>query len=123
MQLIEFRKPVSKQKIVLKKNKIDWEITDPISWPAEPIALANLISKVSHLDAAFIGFLGELKSKGEIPQDYGFDENSSSLHILSKTSEIKITIGSLTRDQEGYFILVENGNSATIWHTPAIFKI
>ena len=122
MQLIEFRKPVSKQKIVLKKNKIDWEITDPISWPAEPIALANSISKVSHLEAEFIGFLGELESKGEIPQDYGFDVNSSSLHILSKTSEIKITIGSLTRDQEGYFILVENGNSATIWHTPRHFQ-
>ena len=61
MQLIEFRKPVSKQKIVLKKNNIDCEITHPISWTAEPIALANLISKVSHLEAEFIGFSGSWK--------------------------------------------------------------
>ena len=118
MTQVEFLQPSTKQTIILTKDRIDWQIEEPISWPAEPISIANLVSKISHLDATFICYLEELESRGEIPADYGFDENSSSLHLLGTNSEITITIGSLTRDQTGCFLLFNNREMKAILHGP-----
>ena len=118
MTQVEFLQPSASQKIILKKDRVDWQIKEPISWPAEPISMADLVSKMSHLEATFICYLEELESMGEIPADYGFDENSSSLHLLSANSEITITIGSLTRDQTGRFLLFSNEEMKVILHGP-----
>ena len=88
MTQVEFLQPSTKQTIILTKDRIDWQIEEPISWPAEPISIANLVSKISHLDATFICYLEELESRGEIPADYGFDENSSSLHLLIQIQKL-----------------------------------
>ena len=118
MTQVEFLQPSASQKIILKKDRVDWQIKEPISWPAEPISMADLVSKMSHLEATFICYLEELESRGEIPADYGFDENSSSLHLLGTNSEITITIGSLTRDQTGCFLLFNNREMKAILHGP-----
>lgn len=118
MTEIEFVQPSNGQKIVLRKAQADWHIRHPISWPVEPISMANLISKISHLNPTFIGPLNELDSRGEIPQDYGLDENSSSLQLISNNATIKITLGSLSRDQTGRFILINDKGIQTIWRGP-----
>ena len=56
--------------------------------------------------------------KGKYPSDYGFDENSSSLCLTSNNSEIKISLGSLTRDLAGRYILIKDGKGQTIWRGP-----
>ena len=118
MTEIEFLQPSIGQRIALRKAQNDWNITHPISWSVEPISMANLVSKISHLNPTFIGPLSDLDEKGEIPQDYGFDENSSSLCLTSNNSEIKISLGSLTRDLAGRYILIKDGKGQTIWRGP-----
>ncbi len=115
METIKFLQPSIKQEIVLRKNQSDWHIIHPISWPAEPIAIANLISKISHLEPDFICSFDDLESRGEIPQDYGFDSNASSFSLFSSNSELKITLGSLTRDQVGRYLLIDDKKIKTIW--------
>ncbi|MDA0904952.1 MAG: hypothetical protein O2874_01370, partial [Verrucomicrobia bacterium] len=44
---IEILQPLSTQRIVFRKNANEWKIEHPISWPVEPISIANLISKLS----------------------------------------------------------------------------
>ena len=45
MTQVEFLQPSTKQTIILTKDRTDWQIEEPISWPAEPISMANLVSK------------------------------------------------------------------------------
>ena len=47
MTEIEFLQPSIGQRIALRKAQNDWNITHPISWPVEPISMANLVSKIS----------------------------------------------------------------------------
>jgi len=118
MHEIELLQPLNEQTIILKKNQMNWQITQPISWPAEPISIANLISKLSHLNLTLISTFSELDVKGELPQDYGFDENSSSICLLGNNSSLKLTIGDATRDQTGRYLLVEDGGNKSIWLGP-----
>ena len=108
MNEIAIRQPVRGQEIILKKNQMDWFLTQPVSWPVEPITLANLISKISHLEPTFICSVDELPSKGEIEQDYGFDTNSSSLQLSAGSKTLSFTLGDLTRDQRSRFLMIEN---------------
>jgi hypothetical protein len=118
MNQIDFFLPAIDHKIVLQKHQASWQIKHPVNWAVEPTSIANFISKISHLEATFIGFLQELKSKGEVPQDYGFDENSSSIRITGNKSELYISLGSLTRDQSGCYLLLDDQTKKTIWRVP-----
>ena len=118
MRRVEFSQPFIKQKITLRKDLMDWQIDYPISWPVEPISMANFISKISHLNPTYICSLNELVDKGEIVQDYGFDENSSSFRLLSNNSQINLIIGDLTRDETGRYLLIDDGENKLIWRGP-----
>jgi hypothetical protein len=118
MNQIDFFLPTIDHKIVLKKDQVSWQIKHPVTWPVEPISIANFISKISHLESTFISYLQELGSKGEVPQDYGFDENSSTILIKGSRSELFISLGSLTRDQSGCYLLLDDQTKQTIWRVP-----
>jgi hypothetical protein len=118
MNEITIRQPVRGQEIILKKNQMDWFLTQPVSWPVEPITLANLISKISHLEPTFICSVNELPSKGEIEQDYGFDTNSSSLQLSAGSKTLSFTLGDLTRDQSSRFLMIESSEGEGIWRAP-----
>ena len=118
MNQIDFILPAIDHKIVLQKDQASWQIKHPVNWPVEPTSIANFISKISHLESTFISFLQELKNKGEVPQDYGFDENSSSIRITGNHSELHISLGSLTRDQNGCYLLLDDQTKKTIWRVP-----
>jgi len=115
---IEIFQPAISQRINFVKDLNEWKIIHPISWSIEPIALANLISKLSHLNPVYICGIDELDRRGEILEDYGFDENSSSFHLSSENSKMKITLGSLTRDENGRYLLIADEKSASIWRGP-----
>jgi len=115
---IEISNPVISQKIIIRKDDMAWSVHHPISWSAEPVAIANLISKLSHLNPTFIHFLDELEDKGEIPQDYGIDENSSKMLFRGENNEFKITLGKMTRDSTGRYFLFSEEKSQSIWHAP-----
>jgi len=51
---IEIFQPAISQRINFVKDLNEWKIIHPISWSIEPIALANLISKLSHLNPVYI---------------------------------------------------------------------
>jgi hypothetical protein len=118
MNQIDFFLPSIDHKIVLQKDQASWQIKRPVTWPVEPISIANFISKLSHLESTFISHLQELGTKGEVPQDYGFDENSSSIHIKGNRSELFISLGSLTRDHSGCYLLLDDQTNQTIWRVP-----
>jgi len=115
---IEVIQPKSDQRIVFNKNKDEWEIDRPISWPVEPISIANLISKLSHLNPTYICGIEDLDEKGEIPADYGFDQNASSFTLSSESSVIKITLGDPTRDKNDRYLLITDSESESIWKGP-----
>jgi hypothetical protein len=115
---IEVIQPKSDQRIVFNKNKDEWEIERPISWPVEPISIANLISKLSHLNPTYICGIEDLDEKGEIPTDYGFDLNASSFILSSESSVIKITLGDPTRDKNDRYLLITDSESESIWKGP-----
>ena len=118
MNEIAIRQPVREQEIILKKNQMDWYLTQPVFWPVEPITLANLISKISHLGPTFVCAVDELSSKGEIKQDYGFDTNSSSLQLSAGSKTLSFTLGDMTRDQSSRFLMIENSEGEGIWRAP-----
>lgn len=118
MNEITFKQPVRGQEIILRKNQMRWHVTEPVSWPAEPVTLANLASKLTHLNPVFVCAADELISKGEILQDYGFDKNSSSLRLSSSKKTLQFTLGDITRDQNGRFLLIENSEGSRIWRAP-----
>jgi len=118
MNEITFKQPVRGQEIILRKNQMRWHVTEPVSWPAEPVTLANLVSKLTHLNPVFVCAADELISKGEILQDYGFDKNSSSLRLSSSKKTLQFTLGDITRDQNGRFLLIENSEGSRIWRAP-----
>ena len=115
---LEVIQPKSGQRIVFNKNKDEWEIERPISWPVEPISIANLISKLSHLNPTYICGIEDLDEKGEIPTDYGFDLNASSFILSSESSVIKITLGDPTRDKNDRYLLINDSESESIWKGP-----
>ena len=115
---IEVIQPKSSQRIVFIKNTDEWQIEHPISWPVEPISIANLISKLSHLNPTYICGLEDLDEKGEIAADYGFDLNASSFILSSESSVIKITLGDPTRDKNDRYLLITDSESESIWKGP-----
>ncbi len=115
---IEVIQPKSSQRIVFIKNTDEWQIEHPISWPVEPISIANLISKLSHLNPTYICGLEDLDEKGEIAADYGFDLNASSFILSSESSGIKITLGDPTRDKNDRYLLITDSESESIWKGP-----
>ena len=118
MDKITFKQPVRDQQIILRKKQMHWYVTKPVSWPAEPVTLANLVSKLSHIDPVFVCTTDALVSKGEIPQDYGFDKNSSSLRLSSSKKTLQLILGDITRDQTERFLLIENSEGKGIWRVP-----
>lgn len=115
---IEVIQPKSSQRIVFIKNTDEWQIEHPISWPVEPISIANLISKLSHLNPTYICGLEDLDEKGEIAADYGFDLNASSFILSSESSVIRITLGDPTRDKNDRYLLITDSESESIWKGP-----
>jgi hypothetical protein len=118
MNEIAIRQPVREQEIILRKNQMDWYLAQPVYWPVEPITLANLISKISHLEPIFVCSVDELSSNGEIKQDYGFDTNSSSLQLSAGSKTLSFTLGDMTRDQSSRFLMIENSEGEGIWRAP-----
>jgi hypothetical protein len=118
MDKITFEQPVRGQEIILRKKHMHWYVTEPVSWPVEPVTLANLVSKLSHIDPVFVCTTDALVSKGEIPQDYGFDKNSSSLRLSSSKKNLQLILGDITRDQTERFLLIENSEGKGIWRVP-----
>ena len=117
---IEIHQPLFAQRIVFRKNANEWIIEHPMSWPVEPISIANLISKLSHLNPTYICEIEDLDKKGEIAADYGFDLNASSFILSSESAETKITLGDTTRDQNARYLLITDSESETesIWKGP-----
>ena len=116
---IEVIQPKSGHRIVFNKNKDEWEIERPISWPVEPISIANLISKLSHLNPTYICGIEDLDEKGEIPTDYGFDLNASSF-ILSRERfrNQNYPWRYYARDKNDRYLLITDSQSESIWKGP-----
>ena len=122
MDEITFGHPARSQQIILRKRQAGWYVIEPVSWPAEPVTLANLASKISHLEPVFVCSVNELVSKGEIPEDYGFDENSSSLQLSGRNKILKFILGDITRDQNGRFLMIDSPEGKGIWRVPRQFE-
>jgi hypothetical protein len=115
---IEILQPKSSQRIVFSKNTNEWKIEHPMSWSVEPISIANLISKLSHLNPSYICTIEDLEEKGEIAEDYGFDSNASSFILSSEVTAIQITLGDSTRDKNDRYLLITDSESESIWKGP-----
>jgi len=122
MDEITFGHPARSQQIILRKRQAGWYVIEPVSWPAEPVTLANLASKISHLEPVFVCSVNELVSKGEIPEDYGFNENSSSLRLSGRNKLLKFILGDITRDQNGRFLMIDSPEGKGIWRVPRPFE-
>jgi len=121
LELLKHNFPKEKKSYSFKENDIDeWHLDAPINWPANPLVISDFLTSISHLDAKFLIFTNELPKRGEILNDYGFDENSSSFDFICNDNTTKLTLGNFTRDENFVYILTQNDQNledGIIWKT------
>ena len=104
--------------LVIQKREENWMLTSPINWQAEGLLISNLTTKLVHSNPLFVIDCKDLEARGEILEDYGLDQNSTTIRLQGNNRELSIRLGKETRDESSIFVVFsENGENTeeAIW--------
>ena len=96
----------SNKSIQLYNEAEGWIINSPVIWPANGLKLSNFKTKIAHLEIDKLYEVNELKKRGEILEDYGINERSSTISLNSNLESINFSIGEETRDGENRYVVI-----------------
>ena len=118
LEKIEIYSGEEEKDLALEKIKDSWMLISPIKWEAEGLLISNLTTKLVHSNPLFVIDCKDLEERGEILEDYGFDQNSTIIRLQGNNREFSITLGKETRDESNIFVVFsENGQNTkeAIW--------
>ncbi len=118
LESIEISAGEVEKDLIIRKTDENWMLTSPIKWKAEGLLISNLTTKLVHSNPLFVIDCKDLEARGELLEDYGLDENSTTIRLKGNNREFSITLGKETRDQSSIFVVFsENGENTeeAIW--------
>lgn len=118
LERIEISTGEVEKNLVIQKMDEDWLLTSPINWKAEGLLISNLTTKLVHSNPLFVIDCRDLEARGEILEDYGLNQNSTTIHLQGNNKELSIRLGKETRDESNIFVVFsENGENTeeAIW--------
>lgn len=118
LERIEISTGEVEKDLVIQKTEENWMLTSPINWKAEGLLISNLTTKLVHSNPLFVIDCKDLEARGEILEDYGLDQNSTTIRLQGNNKELSIRLGKETRDESNiFFVLSENGKNTeeAIW--------
>ncbi len=118
LESIEISNGKVEKDLVIQKLEENWMLTSPINWKAEGLLISNLTTKLVHSNPLFVIDCKDLEARGEILQDYGINENSTTIRLQGNNRGLSITLGKETRDESSIFVVFsENGKTTdeAIW--------
>ena len=118
LERIEISTGEVEKDLVIQKMEENWMLTSPINWKAEGLLISNLTTKLVHSNPLFVIDCKDLEARGEILEDYGLDQNSTTIRLQGNNRELSIRLGKETRDESNIFVVFsENGKNTeeAIW--------
>ena len=118
LERIEISTGEVEKDLVIQKTEENWMLTSPINWKAEGLLISNLTTKLVHSNPLFVIDCKDLEARGEILEDYGLNQNSTTIRLQGNNRELSITLGKETRDESNIFVVFsENGKNTeeAIW--------
>ena len=118
LEKIEISTGEVEKDLVIEKMEENWMLTSPIDWKAESLLISNLTTKLVHSNPLFVIDCKDLEARGEILEDYGLDQNSTTIRLQGNNRELSIRLGKETRDESNIFVVFsENGKNTeeAIW--------
>ena len=118
LERIEISTGEVEKDLVIQKTEENWMLISPINWKAEGLLISNLTTKLVHSNPLFVIDCKDLEARGEILEDYGLNQNSTTIRLQGNNRELSITLGKETRDESSIFVVFsENGKNTeeAIW--------
>ena len=118
LERIEISTVEVEKDLVIQKTEENWMLISPINWKAEGLLISNLTTKLVHSNPLFVIDCKDLEARGEILEDYGINQNSTTIRLQGNNRELSITLGKETRDESSIFVVFsENGKNTeeAIW--------
>lgn len=118
LERIEISTGEVEKDLVIQKTEENWMLISPINWKAEGLLISNLTTKLVHSNPLFVIDCKDLEARGEILEDYGINQNSTTIRLQGNNRELSITLGKETRDESSIFVVFsENGKNTeeAIW--------
>ena len=118
LERIEISTGEVEKDLVIQKTEENWMLISPINWKAEGLLISNLTTKLVHSNPLFVIDCKDLEARGEILEDYGLNQNSTTIRLQGNNRELSITLGKETRDESSIFVVFsENGKKTeeAIW--------
>ena len=97
--------------IVLSSEKDDsWQLVHPISWEADPLKVAELITSLANLRINHHCSAYELEIRGEKLSDYGIINGTTLLKINAFDTHFSLQVGHTSRDKTFAFCLFRSNS-------------
>jgi len=103
------RKDRSGTNVLLEKRRDGWWLTKPYEWPANPNAIAGIISDLQHLDHETSFAVADLVKNGRSLADYGLADPALSVTFTAGGKSYETKIGDATKVGNRLYLLSPDG--------------
>ena len=103
------RKDRSGIPLLMKKIREDWWLTEPYEWPANPNAIAGIISELQHLEHESSFAVADLLTSGRTLADYGLADPVLSFTFTSGGKSYETKVGDTTKVGNRLYLLSPDG--------------
>lgn len=105
------------ESISLLKQNLNWQISGKYNWPVSEYNISRLIGRLRHFQAINALSIDQAEKEGEKLSDYGLQEPSMKIDILSSFGEISLHFGNETRNGQKLHMQVvyKKEKSKNIW--------
>ena len=99
-----------------------WKLVHPVSWEADPLEVAELITTLANLHINIHCSADELAIRGEKLSDYGIMDGTTLLKLDGSDTHISLQVGHASRDKKYVYCLFQNNSiKDTILKLPISF--
>ena len=85
-----------------------WKLVYPVSWEADPLEVAELITSLANLHINIHCSADELAIRGEKLSDYGIMDGTTLLKLDSLDTHLSLQIGHASRDNKFVYCLFQS---------------
>lgn len=103
---IEIDNKTTGQFRIIEQINNSWNITNPISWPANIFAIQQIISQLHALEPEVSFSVEELLVSGQTLKDYGLEDPQLTINLYTSDEKISILVGSSTNLGNRVYIMV-----------------
>ncbi len=95
--------------IILTSQKDgSWQLVHPVTWEADPLKVAELITSLANLRINLHCNTDELDNRGEKLSDYGIMDGTTLLKIGALDTHLSLQVGHASRDKKFVYCLLKN---------------